>query len=98
MRYLYLLPITFLFCSCGIFDSGQVEAAMQVISQMEAEGTVSVNQAAALREALMTNTGEPWYIQAGKMVLEIGLAVAGVRMWRGPAATAAERIARKAAS
>jgi len=97
MRYLYLLPISLLFCSCGLLDSGQVEAAMQVISQMEAEGTVSVNQAAALREALMTNTGEPWYIQAGKMVLEIGLAVAGVRMWRGPAATAAERIARKAA-
>ena len=33
----------------------------------------------------------------GKIVLEVGLAVAGVRLWRGPSASLAERAARVAA-
>tara|TARA_R110000824_G_scaffold212753_1_gene399086 strand:+ start:125 stop:418 length:294 start_codon:yes stop_codon:yes gene_type:complete len=96
MRYLYLVPICLLFASCGIFSSGQVEAALTIINEMQTQGTVSASQAEALREALMMDTGEPWYLQAGKMILEIGLAVAGVRMWRGPSATVAERLARRA--
>jgi|SRR5210317_299582 hypothetical protein len=97
MRYLYFLPLPFLFCSCGVFDTGQVELAMQVISQMESSGTVTATQAAALREALATNTGDPWYFQMGRVVLEVALAIAGVRLWRGPSASAAERVARAAA-
>lgn len=97
MRYLYLLPLPFFFCSCGILDSGQVDFAMQVVSQMENAGTVTAVQANALREALATQSVEPWYYQIGRVVLEVGLAVAGVRLWRGPAATAAERVARASA-
>lgn len=82
--------------SCGLFSSEHVAAAMEIINQMEAQNTVTAAQAEALREALMVNTGEPWYMQLGRVVLEVGLAVAGVRMWRGPAATAAERVARRA--
>ena len=58
------------------------------------DGKITGEQAEAMRQALLANTGEPWYMQIGKMVLEIGLAVAGVRLWRGPSATAAERVAR----
>ena len=97
MRYLLLLPIPFLFCSCGIFDTGQMELALQVIEQMEIKGTVTAEQAEALRQALAANSGEPWYYQLGRVALEVALAVAGVRIWRGPAATAAERVARAAA-
>jgi hypothetical protein len=56
-----------------------------------------MEQAEALRQAIMANTGEPWWMQLGRVALEVGLAVAGVRMWRGPAATTAERAARMAA-
>jgi len=99
MRYLsfYVISVAFLGTSCGVFDTGQVELAMQVISQMESAGTVTATQAAALREALSANTGDPWYFQVGRVVLEVALAVAGVRLWRGPSATAAERVARAAA-
>jgi Flp pilus assembly protein TadG len=99
MNYIYI-PLLFpflLLCSCGVFDTGQVELAMQVISQMESAGTVTATQAAALREALAANTGDPWYFQVGRVVLEVALAIAGVRLWRGPAASAAERVARVAA-
>jgi len=36
-------------------------------------------------------------MQLGKIALEVGLAVAGVRLWRGPSASVAERAARVAA-
>jgi len=62
---------------------------------MQEQGTVTASQAEALREALLVNTGEPWYQQLGRLVLEVGLAVAGVRVWRGPSATRAERVARR---
>ena len=84
-------------CSCGLFSSEQVQAALDIINQMEAQNTVTAAQAEALREALVTNTGEPWYMQAGRLVLEVGMAVLGVRMWRGPSATLAERVARRGA-
>jgi len=72
-----------------------VQAALDIINQMEQQNTVTSAQAEALREALLTNTGDPWYMQLGRVALEVGMAVLGVRMWRGPSATAAERIARR---
>tara|TARA_Y100001937_G_scaffold119149_1_gene174447 strand:+ start:163 stop:396 length:234 start_codon:yes stop_codon:yes gene_type:complete len=69
---------------------------MQVIEQMEIKDTITAQQAEALRQALATNTGEPWYYQLGRVAIEVALAVAGVRIWRGPAAGAAERVARAA--
>ena len=87
------------FCSCGLFSNEQVQAALEIINQMEQQQTVTAAQAEALREALMTaSTGDPWYMQAGRVVLEVAMAVLGVRLWRGPSATAAERLVRRAAS
>jgi len=83
---------------CGVLSNEHIETARQIIDQMQAQGSVTAEQAEALRQALQANTGEPWYTQVGRVVLEVGLAVVGVRMWRGPAATAAERVARLTAS
>jgi hypothetical protein len=83
-------------CSCGLFSNEQVLAALTVINQLAEAGTITAEQAEAMRQALQLDSGEPWYMQLGRVVLEVGLAVAGVRMWRGPAATAAERVARAA--
>ena len=91
-----LAPLTL--AGCGVLSSEHVETALQIIEQMQAQGSVTAEQAEALRQALQASTGEPWYMQVGRMALEVGLAVAGVRMWRGPSATAAERVARLTAT
>jgi len=96
IRCAALAAVCLTFCSCGLFTSEQVQAALEIIDQMEQQNTVTAAQAEALREALMaSSTGEPWYMQIGRVLLEVGMAVLGVRLWRGPAATVAERIARR---
>jgi hypothetical protein len=86
-----------LLTSCGLFTSDQTSGIVEVITRIEMEGGLTPAQADALRAAVMTDTGEPWYVQVGRVVLEVGLAVLGVRWWRGPSATLAERAARLAA-
>ena len=97
MRKLTILVPCLLFAGCGLLDAGQVQAVTDVVNQLEASQAITMEQAEALRQAILTNTGEPWWMQLGKIALEVGLAVAGVRLWRGPSASAAERAARLAA-
>jgi hypothetical protein len=97
MRTFYILVPCLLFAGCGILDAGQVQAVTDVVNQLEANQAITMEQAEALRQAILTNTGDPWWLQLGKVVLEVGLAVAGVRLWRGPSASVAERAARVAA-
>ena len=97
MRKLTILVPCLLFAGCGLLDAGQVQAVNDVVNQLEANQAITMEQADALRQAILTNTGEPWWMQLGKIVLEVGLAVAGVRLWRGPSASVAERAARVAA-
>lgn len=89
-----------LFClllaGCGVLPSHVVQSSIDVINQLEANQAITMEQAEAMRQALLANSGEPWWMQLGKIVLEVGLAVAGVRLWRGPSASAAERAARVA--
>ena len=97
MRKLTILVPCLLLAGCGLLDAGQVQAVTDVVNQLEANQAITMEQADALRQAILTNTGEPWWLQLGKVVLEVGLAVAGVRLWRGPSASVAERAARVAA-
>jgi hypothetical protein len=97
MRKLTILVPCLLFAGCGLLDAGQVQAVNDVVNQLEANQAITMEQADALRQALLANTGEPWWMQLGKIALEVGLAVAGVRLWRGPSASVAERAARVAA-
>jgi len=98
LRWAALAAVPLAFCSCGILNGAELAAALQAIAQMEADGVVTTEQAEALRQALEMNTGEPWYLQVGRVVGEVALALIGVRLWRGPAATLAERVARVAAA
>jgi hypothetical protein len=97
MRTICIFVPCLLLAGCGIFNPEQVFGITDVINQIETQGGLTSMQAEALRQAVMANTGEPWWMQLGKVVLEVGLAVAGVRLWRGPSATAAERVARATA-
>jgi len=96
LRWAALAAVCLMLCSCGLFTNEQVEAALTVINSLAEDGKITGEQAEAMRQALMANTGEPWWMQGGKLVLEVALAIAGVRLWRGPSATAAERVARAA--
>lgn len=91
------LTAVFFLCSCGLISNEHAAAAIEIVNEMQARGSVTAEQAEALRQALLANTGEPWWQQVGRVVLEVGLAVAGVRLWRGPSAGVAERAARIAA-
>ena len=86
-----------LLAGCGVLDPELVQSSVGVIDQLEANQAITMEQAEALRQAILANTGDPWWLQLGKVVLEVGLAVAGVRLWRGPSASVAERAARVAA-
>lgn len=84
--------------SCGLLDSEQTQAAIEIVNEMAKRGSMTAEQAEALVQALVASSDEPWWQQILRVAVEVGLAVAGVRVWRGPAASAAERAARKAAS
>jgi len=97
MRKLTILVPCLLLAGCGLLDAGQVQAVTDVVNQLEASQAITMEQAEALRQAVLSGAGEPWWMQLGKIALEVGLAVAGVRLWRGPSASLAERAARVAA-
>lgn len=97
IRWAALAAVCLALCSCGLFTNEQYQAALAVINQMELQNTITSAQAQALREALDMSTGEPWWQQASRVVLEVALAIAGVRLWRGPSATPGERSARRTA-
>lgn len=95
LALLLCLPLV----SCGLLQPDHTELAMQAIARMQTEGVITFEQAEALRQALLASApGAEWWFDLVRIVLEVGLSVLGVRLWRGPAATAAERVARAAAS
>ena len=97
MRTTTVIVACMLLASCGILNPDQVQGVLEVVNSMQNQGSITAEQADALRQALLENSGEPWWQQVGRVVLEVGLAVAGVRLWRGPSASPAERVARIAA-
>jgi hypothetical protein len=82
---------------CGWLAPDHTQLALETIDRMLLQSVITPEQAEALKQALLTTAGPEWWVSLLQVVLEVGLAVAGVRIWRGPAATAAERIARAAA-
>ena len=98
MRYLLLIPVLFL-CSCGLLGPDHTELALKTIDQMLAQNIVTPEQAEALRQALLAAIpGTDWWVDVLRIALEVALSVAGVRIWRGPSATLAERVARASAA
>lgn len=93
-----LLLLCLPLAGCGLLGPDHTDLALQTISRMLDEGVVTAEQAEALRQALLSTAGPEWWMSLVQVAIEVGLAVIGVRIWRGPAATTAERIARAAAS
>jgi hypothetical protein len=95
MRWFWMLLAASLLTGCGVLPPDVVNSAVDVVNQLEAGSSITHEQAEALRQAILANTGEPWYYQVGRLALEVTLALAGVRLWRGPSATMPERLARR---
>lgn len=95
MRWFLMLSVAVLFTGCGFLSSDVAASAVDVVNQLEVNQAITMEQAEALRQAILANTGEPWYYQVGRLTLEVALALAGVRLWRGPSATPLERVARR---
>jgi len=97
MKTTFAIMFCLLLAGCGLFSPEQATGIVEVIDAIELQGGLTAIQAEALRQAVLQNSGEPWWQQLTLGILEIALAVAGVRWIRGPAATPAERAARIAA-
>ena len=97
MKTVTTVAACLLLASCGVLNPEQVQGVLEVVNAMQNQGSITAEQGDALRQALLENSGEPWWQQIGRVVLEVGLAVAGIRWWRGPSASPAERVARIAA-
>lgn len=96
MKKLLLLCLVPL-AGCGWLAPDHTQLALETIDRMLAQQVVTPEQAEALKQALLTTAGPEWWVGVLQVAVEVGLAIIGVRVWRGPAATAAERIARAAA-
>jgi len=97
MRTTFAITCCALLAGCGLLSSDQATGIVEVINSIEQQGGLTAIQAEALRQAVLQNSGDPWWQQLTLGILEVALAVAGVRWIRGPAATASERAARIAA-
>jgi hypothetical protein len=102
-----LCAVTLLFplVGCGLLTPMQRSAAGQTIENEYEMGRITAAQRDAALEALDSKTGMNWdaLLQAGgnvlmSVLLGVPVAVGVVRRQRGPVATPAERVARKAAT
>lgn len=79
MRYILIAAVGMLCAACGLLDPQQQQTALQVVDQMLAQGTITAEQAEALRQAILSGGQVAWWEQAATVVLGAGLAWLGVR-------------------
>ena len=79
---------------CASLPPEHQAAALRVIEQLRATGTITTEQAAGLTQALLTAPASAWWQELLQILGSVGLALLGVRWQRGPVATASERAAR----
>jgi predicted small lipoprotein YifL len=84
--------------ACGLLSPEQQDDALRVIDAMLQQQTITPEQHAALRDAILSGGTHAWWVDALQMLGGAALAYFGVQARRGPVATAAERSARKQAS
>lgn len=79
-----ILSFLFLCCaSCGLLSPEQQQTALSVVSQLQAQGTVTAEQAAALTQAILADGQGAWWQQLAEMIGAAALAYFGVAWRRG---------------
>lgn len=80
----YLLLFLCLFLTaCGLLSPEQQQTALEVVSQMKAQGTITDQQFYALQEAILSGGQGVWWEQLATALLGAGLGYLGVRVNRG---------------
>lgn len=78
-----IVAIALLTASCGLLDPQQQQTALQVVDQMLVQGTITQEQAEALRQTILQGGQIHWWEQAATAILGAGMAYLGVRVNRG---------------
>lgn len=92
---LYVLLVVTL-VSCGLLSPAQQADSLAALDNMLASGAITHAQYAALREALLAGGTGAWWQQFAQVAGSAVLAIAGVRLQRGPPATPDEVVTRQA--
>lgn len=87
-----LVLVALLLMSCGLMSPQQQETALAAIDRMLTMGTITQEQYAALRQAILDAGTAAWWEQAVQVIGGAALAYVGVRLDRG----APERVRAKA--
>ena len=77
--------------SCGLLSPADQQTALEVVDVMARQGTVTGEQAEALRQAILGAGQQVWWHQLGQIVLGAAMGYLGVQAAPGRAATVAAR-------
>lgn len=82
-KWAMLAVFCFALTACGLLDPQQQATALQVVEQMRAGGTITPEQAEALRQTILGGGQAHFWEQAAMLVLATGASLLGVRLQRG---------------
>lgn len=88
-----LLVVTL--CGCGLLSPQEQQTALAALDEMLRTNAITQAQYAALREALLAGGSGAWWQQFAQVAGSAVLAIAGVRLQRGPPATPDEVVSRQ---
>jgi hypothetical protein len=77
--------------SCGLLSPEQQTTALQTVDAMLTQGTITSQQAEALRQAILGGGQSAWWHQVGQIVLGAAMGYLGVQAAPGRAASVAAR-------
>jgi len=86
-----LLMTCLLLTSCGLLSPEQQQTALSTVDAMLTQGTISSQQAEALRQAIISGGQTAWWHQLAQIVLGAAMGYIGVQAAPGRAATVAAR-------
>lgn len=83
IKWAMLAVVCLSLTACGLLDPQQQQTALQVVDQMLDQGTITPEQAEALRQTILQGGQVHWWEQAATAVLGAAMAYVGVRVQRG---------------
>lgn len=89
------LVLVLVLCSCGLLSPQEQQTALAALDEMLRTKAITPAQYAALREALLAGGSGAWWQQFAQVAGSAVLAIAGVRLQRGPPATPDEVVSRQ---
>ena len=83
-KYLLLALVAVAMTACGLLSPEQQQTALEVVTQMKAQGTITDAQFIALQEAILSGGQGAWWQQLAQIAARAALGYLGVEVRRGP--------------